>query len=186
MKLLIIIWTLFFFTLEKDSGFADVDRYTKKVDKQLKNKKLTKKFYPNMSHLGGAVTGYYLDKKMVLIKTSYGSETGYHDIDFYIRYDSLIFVKEVEMYHKNIETTEEYNNYLKKHPNETKQIDVSKLPLTTYNINYYYISDTLIIGFELREFNKTKPAFEDEIAQKNKMILEHLRAHLIELNFSGK
>jgi hypothetical protein len=94
---LLILFTLltgFAFCQTSNLDVKRINDYKLNIDNKLTAKKLTEKFYPNMSALGGAVYGYYANKKLVLIKTQFNAEAGYHSINFYILNDALVYAFE--------------------------------------------------------------------------------------------
>jgi hypothetical protein len=179
-RALLMLFAIVCFSFIEKQKDNPTDKYVATIDKNLQEKKLAKKKLENMSRLGGSVTGYYLSNKLVLIKTCNQGHIGFHRLDFYIQNDSLVLVKEIA---QTVKLNDKLNDskivYGK---DKNGDADLSKYPLTENNKNTYYISDTMIVDFRLKSFGKTpKIIYEDVIAEKNKEIIQHYRAHLKEL-----
>jgi len=171
------------FSFSQNNRNKDVDKYVTYIDKNVKAKKFTVKQLNHMSALGGAVTGYYANKKLVFIETTYGGMDGYHSFNFYISSDTLVFVTERNEWTKIPENQDEYDRYIKTHTNKNGDVDMTKLPLAADDYNTYYIDNNTIVGFSFKSFGKLKTQiFEDDIANKNKEIVQHYQSHLKELN----
>ena len=137
-----------------------------------------------MSIPGGAVTGYYLNKKLVIIKTQYNGEFGYNAYSFYFRNDSLLFVNEIKVHLQIPETDEEnekYEKYLKAHTDKNGNQDLTKWPLATNINNKYYLINDSIVKYALSNFNKTMKPLDNEIAATNKDIIYRYKTHINEL-----
>lgn len=134
-----------------------------------------------MSALGGAVYGYYADKKLVLIKTRFNAEAGYHSIDFYILKDTLVYAFEKERQVKDPDNKEDYEAYIKKYSDKKGNIDFNKIPLSTCNDNVYYLNDIYLFHSQMKSFGKKIRLMEEVVADKNKMLLKHYKSHLEEL-----
>lgn len=164
-----------------DPDIKRIGNYKRTIDSKLSSKKLIEKFYPNMSALGGAVYGYYADKKLVLIKTRFNAEVGYHSIDFYILNDTLVYAFEKERQVKDPDNKEDYEAYIKKYSDKKGNIDFNKVPLSVSNDNEYYLNDNVILQSQMKGFGKTIRLMEDVIEDKNKMLIKHYKSHLEEL-----
>lgn len=165
-----------------DSDIKRIDNYRLSIDSKLSSKKLTEKFFPNMSALGGAVYGYYADKKLVLIKTQFNAEAGYHSINFYILNDTLVYAFEKERQVKDPDNKEDYEAYIKKYSDKKGSIDFNKIPLSTCNDNVYYLNDIYLFHCQMKSFGKKIKLMEDVVADKNKMLLKHYKSHIEELS----
>jgi hypothetical protein len=109
-----------------------VENYVNSIDKMKAKNKLEKIFYPNMSGCGGALYGYYLDKKLVLIDATYQAELGFSSKTIYIDQDN--FVKIIYREH-----FAEWGKYEQKYPSDKYEFDASKM---TYTDTLYTISLT--------------------------------------------
>jgi hypothetical protein len=181
LLILFTFLTSFAFCQTSDSDIKKIDSYKLNIDNKLTSKKLTEKFYPNMSALGGAVYGYYADKKLVLIKTQFNAEAGYHSIDFYILNDTLVYAFEKQRQIKEPDNKDDYDAYIKKYSDKKGNIDFSKIPLSVCADNVYYLVDNHIIQSQMKSFGKKTKLMEDVIADKNSMLLRHYKSHLKEL-----
>lgn len=177
---LLALTTLFNVSFAQKREPYPADQYVKTINANFKAGKLVKKQLNYMSPLGGDVEGYYLNQKLVFIKTTYGGECGYHSYDFYIKNDTLVFVKEIAKYCKIIDG-DKYTAYIAAHTDRNGNTDMTKWPLETDDNNRYYIDDNHIIDFILKSFVKPTKAYEDIIAAKSKEIIEHYNSHLQEL-----
>jgi hypothetical protein len=180
-----ILLSLLFFSFIQRGKDNYIDKYVATIDKSLMAEKLTPKVLTNMSRLGGFVIFYYSGKQLELIKTTYSGEFGYNSFDFYILNDSLVFVKEHGLFIKEPENPEEqdkYDKYVKSHTDKNGKVNWKKYPFEKDDDNIYYINNNTIVDFKLKSFGKSKEAFEDDIARKNKEIIEHYKSHLEELN----
>ena len=188
MKAILFSFCLIFSLLtygQKKKPLSSADRYAQQIDEKRSLKNLTKKSLDYMSMPGGAVTGYYQDDKLVLIQTNYGAEHGYISYTYYLRNDSLLLVKELKVFWKfsNEEDYERFEDYRKKHTDEKGVTDLSGWPMETDDDNSYYFHDTVIVDFKIRSFKKAKTVTEDEIAGKNKDLMQRLRIHCKELEY---
>ena len=162
----------------------DVDKYVVYINKCFNSKKLVKKDLDRMSIPGGAVSGYYLENKLVLIKTIFGAEFGCTAYKFYLKKDSLVYVNETKEFYKVPEDSlkyEEFERYIKSHTDKKGNTNLSKWPLETFDNNCYYLSNNIIVDFKLKSFNKPIQAFEDKIAEKNKELIYRFTTHIAEL-----
>ena len=172
------------FSFKQTDKYNAVDKYVTSLDKKVKTKGLVVKPLENMSIPGGAVTGYYLNKKLVLIKTIYGGEFGYNAYSFYFRNDSLLYVNEIRDHLEIPETEEkydEYEKYIKTHTDKYGHQDLTKLPHSESANNIYYLINDSIVKYSLRNFNKAVNATENEVAKTNKDIIYRYKTHIIEL-----
>lgn len=170
---------------QKKTAQSAADRYAQQIDEQRENKTLTPKSLDHMSVPGGAVTGYYLDSKLVLIYTAYGAEHGYQSYSYYLRHDSLLLVQEAQVYWK-LSTEEDYERfeaYRLKHTDKEGVTDLSGWPMEVDDNNRYYFRDTVITEAKLLRFKKPEAAQKDKIAEKNKELLRRLRIHFGELEY---
>jgi hypothetical protein len=167
---------------------SSADRYAQQIDEKRSLKNLTEKSLDYMSMPGGAVSGYFQADKLVLIQTNYGAEHGYISYTYYLRNDSLLLVKELKVFWKfsNEEDYERFEDYRKKHTDEKGVTDLSGWPMETDDDNSYYFHDTVIVDFKIRSFKKPKTVTEDEIAGKNKDLMQRLRIHCKELEYEQK
>ena len=175
---------MFFFSFNQMDKSNSIDKYVVYIDKCLNSKKLVKKDLDRMSVPGGAVSGYYLEKKLVLIKTMYGAEFGCTTYQFYLKNDSLVYVNETKEFLKVPEDSlkyEEFELYIKSHTDKKGNTNLSKWPLETNDNNSYYLSNNIIVDFKLKSFNKPKQTFEDKIAEKNKELIYRFTTHITEL-----
>lgn len=180
--LILLIWTTSFaFCQSSASDIKKIDDYKLSIDSKLSSKKLTEKFYPNMSALGDAVYGYYSEKKLVLIKTRFNAEAGYQSINFYLYNDTLVYAFEKQRQIKEPDNKADYDAYIKKYSDKNGNIDFTKIPLSVCDDNKYYLSDNHIIQSQMKSFDKKTKLMEDVIADKNKMLLKHYTSHLKEL-----
>ncbi len=179
--ILFAILTSLAFSPTSDSDVKKIDDYRLIIDNKLSSKKLTEKFYPNMSARGGAVYVYYADKKLVLIKTRFNAEAGYHSIDFYILNDTLVYAFEKQRQIKEPDNKDDYDAYIKKYSDKKGRIDFSKIPLSVCDDNAYYLSDNHIFDSQMKSFGKKTKIMEDVIADKNKLLLVNYKSHLDEL-----
>lgn len=85
-----IVLHLLLFPVSRLAAQDGIDAYSRQIDAQLANGKLTEKAYPQMSHCGGSLKGYYRNDTLVLIKTDYGGELGSTETSYYIRDSSLL------------------------------------------------------------------------------------------------
>lgn len=182
MKLLFLLAFIFNFLLsdQKKNAEDNVDLYKKSIDRKRKKGVLVEKKYEKMSSLGGAVAGYYEHDKLILIQTCYNGESGNHAFDFYIRNDSLLFVTEIEKKFKEYQSEETYQNYANHHTDKTGHLDLSKMTAIITMDNYYYMNDTTITESHVKGYRKSTLT-EDEVLEKNKIIIDHYRHHLHEL-----
>jgi hypothetical protein len=134
-----------------------------------------------MSARGGAVYGYYADTKLVLIKTRFNAEAGYHSIDFYVLNDTLVYAFEKQRQIKEPDSKDDYETYIKKYSDKKGRIDFGKIPLSVCDDNVYYLSDNYIFHSQMKSFDKKTKIMEDVIADKNKMLIENYKSHLDEL-----
>lgn len=181
----LILASMVFFSFKQIRLPDPTDKYVSVIDNYLKSKKLKEKFLDHMSIPGGAVWGYYLKGELVLIKTSYGAEYGYTDYSYYIKNDSLVFVRERKEFLKIPEDDakqQEFEKHVKQHTNKDGNVDCSKWPLETDDNNVYYINDSHIVDFKLRSFNKVKNVYEDEVEKKNKDLIRRYKIHVEELS----
>ena len=63
---------------------SEIEKYAKSIEKLKNNHKLVKVEYPEKSWYGGALTGYYLDKNLVLIDSYFGG--GIDDMHFFRKF----------------------------------------------------------------------------------------------------
>jgi hypothetical protein len=179
IRLLII---LFFLTTsvfgQNSSDKKRVDKYKVDIDKKVKSNKLVLKNYPDRSMFGGVLTGYYLNSKLVLIKTDLAVAFSHSQRSYYVLNDSLIFVSERTT---RIKEPDNFDEYIKEHTDKNNNTDLSKLPLEVDDDNIYYLNDGNITNCQLKSFNKKIAVMEDVGAEKNKMILQFYKAHLDEL-----
>lgn len=172
------------FSFKQMDKSNDIDKYIIYIDKCFNSKKLVKKDLDRMSIPGGAVSGYYLEKKLVLIRTIYGAEFGCTAYKFYLKNDSLVFINESKEFLKVPEDSikyVEFESYMKSHTDKKGNTNLSKWPLETYDDNSYYLSNNTIVDFKLKSFKKPKKAFEDEIREKNKELIYRFTTHIAEL-----
>ena len=129
LQIIIILTSLLLYSFKQTDKYNGVDKYVTLLDKKVKTNNLVKKPLENMSMPGGSVTGYYLNTKLVLIKTQYAGEFGYNSYSFYFRNDSLLFVNEVKVHLQIPETDEkyeEYEKYVKAHTDKNGNQDLTK------------------------------------------------------------
>lgn len=177
--LLLTVVTAMSFGLVQDPYIKRIDKYKTDIDSKLKAKKLTSKEYPEMSFYGGSLTGYYLNKKLVLIQTQRAVEFAFTDIDLYIINDSVVYVTEQNSV---IKQPENMGDYIEKHTDKNGLTDLSKLPLEVDNDNTYYLKDHKIVAAQMISFKKKVFPKEEVVAEKNRMILAYYRSFLEELN----
>lgn len=170
---------------QKKAKQNPADRYAQQIDAQRENKTLSAKSLDHMSATGGAVTGFYSGGRLALIYTVYSGEHGYRAYHYYLRHDSLLLVREIQAFWK-LSTQEDYERfevYRGEHTDSSGVTDLSGWPMETDDDNRYYFSDTTIVDVKVRSFKKPRAATEDEIAGKNKELLNRLRIHCGELGY---
>ena len=160
------------------------EKYLELINKHVENSSLKQKDLGSMSKLGGTVTGYYLNKKLVLITTSYGGQFGYIDHSFYMENDSLVYVNEKKIILKEPETEKEYEAYEKYvifNTDKNGKTDLTKWPLTVNISNAYYFGNGQIVKYRLKSFDKTVKPFENEIERAAKDLIYRYHTHCEEL-----
>jgi hypothetical protein len=173
MARIIVIISLMFcvFAFKLNDGGKQIDAYKNAIDKQFEHNELDFKKVDHKSDICGSIKGYYVNKKLVLMKTCSNGDFGFHSFDFYIKNDSLLLVCEQQRDIKIPAKQEDFEVYVKKHTDKKGNTDMSKLPLSICDDNIFYLSDNHIVDAKLKQFNKPKTGLENEIAQKNKMIV---------------
>ena len=165
----------------KEEIEANIDAYKKSVDKKFRTEKLVERKYTEVSRFGFKVKGYYENGKLILIKTRYDGGIGYHTFEYFIRNDSLLFVTEEEKNFKEFHSQEEFLAYEGKHTDRRGNINLANLTPIDISDNQYYMQDTLMMDAYLKGYRKSKVATQEEIEEKNKIVLDHYRLHLLEL-----
>ncbi len=182
-KLFILLNFLFAFSVAQTNTKAS-DKYVEQINTYLKDNSLKKKSLDHMSTVGGAVAGYYLNKKLVLITTNYGGAFSDIGFSFYILNDSIVFVNESKVVLKEPITEKEYSEYERYvifHTDKQGNTDLTKWPLSTDIHNDYYFKNGTIVKYELRNFKKKFNPAGDHIAETTLDLLSRFKTHVEEL-----
>ena len=116
----------------------DIEKYVQSINHLKAENKLVKISYPNMSGCGGAVDGYYRNKKLVYIYSRYSAELGFTEKTYYIDQENIL---------KTIyrEYSAEWGKYEQTYPPDRYEWDPSKM---TYSDTSYSILFTCPIEME--------------------------------------
>lgn len=99
---------------------SKIEKSANSIDKFKSHNKLKKILYPNMSGCGGSLYGYYLNKELVLIESTYYGELGFSSRSFYINQGDFIKI----IYR---EYSAEWGKYEQKYPSNQYEFDESKM-----------------------------------------------------------
>jgi hypothetical protein len=102
---------------------SDIVNYVKSIDLALKDRKLVKVFYPNMSACSGGLNGYYQNKELVYIDATYGAELGYSSRKMYLKKGHIYKIIYTERF-------AEWGKYDQKYPADKFEFDPSKMTYT--------------------------------------------------------
>ena len=167
------------------NGIKTTDEYTNLINKKLENNLLKKKQADTLSAISGTVTGYYLKNNLALITTHHGGAFDYIDYSFYIKNDSLLFVTERKVSLKEPITEKEYAEYERYvifNTDKQGKTDFTKWPLTV-DLNYtYYFQNSVIVKYELTDFNKPVKATENQVSETARNLISLFTTHVKELS----
>lgn len=150
----------------QNAPVKSTDKFVEMIDTHLKNGSLKQKELGHASVLGGTLTGYYLGKKLVFMRSSYGGPFGQFDHLFYLENDSLVFAIEKKIILKEPESTKEYEayeNYVIFNTDKAGKTDLSKWPLLVNLNNTYYFDHGKIIKYQLKSFDKIYKPQPDQL-----------------------
>lgn len=123
----------------------EIEKYAKSVDKLKAENKLVKVSYFNMSPCGGALDGYYLNNKLVLIDANFYTELGgFSSKTFYIDADKYLKL----VYRENYA---DWETYYQNYPADKADVDPTKM---TYTDTVYSIALTTPTVFHKTAGNK--------------------------------
>lgn len=180
-KLIIFFLAIFSLSFSQNDLRKKIDKYIVDIDKSVKAKKLQTKKLDRMSHVGGAVTGYYKGNKLILIKTSFNAEFGFRAYSYYIQNDSLVCVKEKALFVKEPKDEKELEEYNKTHTDKNGNVDYSKLPIETEDDSVYYFKNNVMIAYNANNYNSPSYNWTESKSLKNDQLLENFKTHVNEL-----
>lgn len=146
--------------LSNVNTFQTIDSIeTEKVDHLTEEKEgptIQKYFYPNKSHCGGAVYGFYKKGELIRIESIFDAELGYTSRNIDFKYGKIVSIK----YH---EFSAEWDKYSQNYPND-EGFDPKKM---TYSDTLYIL--TIGKVQTLKKFSGKKlisTKFNEELTEK--------------------
>jgi hypothetical protein len=181
--LLVTGWLCCCFAIADTPSLKSIDAQVKAILSAKKSGVLTVKALADMSPSGGAVTGYYKAKELVLIEQQFNAEYGFHALDLYFAHDSLIYVVEeiIELQYFD-ENDATYQAYVKKHTNAEGDLDMTDWPKAVAEENHYYFHADRIISASGKNKGRKSKFTPELIAEKQSAIRLHALTHREELN----
>lgn len=116
------------------SQTESIDAKSKKIDSLPKINALEEKVYPEMSHCGGSLKGYYFNNELILLHTIYSGSMGFTDTKWYVENGKLF--KSVQ-FGFEYQEPDNLDEYCKTHQTANHECDFSDLKAKTFRSVFY-------------------------------------------------